>query len=89
MDLNNMGSGKRLIQQVIESGNIKLNKPSFDYVVIKSSGDYSLATKLAKKGIVSLYDFKITLVNEDKNAVNTDSNGTKNTEVKPTVVTDK
>lgn len=73
----------------IESGSIKLNKPSYDYVVIKSSGDYSLATRLAKKGIVSLYDQKITLVNEDKNVVNNNTDSPKDTEVKPTPVTNK
>jgi hypothetical protein len=46
----------------IESQDIKLNKPSYDYVICRSTGDYSLAFKLAKKGVVLTYEERIVNV---------------------------
>lgn len=73
----------------IESENIKLNKPSFDYVVIKSSGDFSLAEKLAKKAVVSLYDKKVKNIAGDKDVVNSNTNNSENTEIKPNSISSK
>lgn len=56
----------------IESSNIKLNKPCYDYVICRSTGDYSLSFKLAKKAVVLTYEGKII------NVVNTDANPTQN-----------
>lgn len=38
----------------IEADSIKLDKPCFDYVIIRGLGYYDLAKKIAKKGIVNL-----------------------------------
>lgn len=73
----------------IESDNIKLNKPSFDYVVINSSGDFSLAERLAKKAVISLYNQKITPVPEDKNAVNINANNSENTATRSNSISGK
>lgn len=73
----------------IESGDIKLNKPSFDYVVINSSGDFSLAEKLAKKAVVSLYDKKVKNIAGDKDAVDSNANSSKNTETKLNSISSK
>lgn len=53
----------------IESVNIKLNKPSYDYVVCRSTGDYSLAFKLAKKAVILTYEERVVnVVNNESNA---------------------
>lgn len=57
----------------IESCNIKLNKPSYDYVICRSTGDYSLAFKLAKKAVVLTYEERVV------NVVNNEPNVTQNT----------
>lgn len=38
----------------IEGSSIKLDKPTFDYVVVRGTEHYELAKKIAKKGIVDL-----------------------------------
>jgi hypothetical protein len=38
----------------IEGSSIKLDKPTFDYVIVRGTEHYQLAKKIAKKGIVDL-----------------------------------
>lgn len=43
----------------IEADSIKLDKPCFDYVIIRGLGYYDLAKKIAKKGIINLITVEI------------------------------
>ena len=55
------------------SSDIKLSKPCFDYVLIRSMGDLGLAHILAKKGIINLLNMEIINVINTKPVSNKDT----------------
>lgn len=58
-----------------EPSDIKLNKPVFDYVIIRGSDNYDLAKRVAKKGIINL------TTREVENVVHTNETPTPTPEV--------
>lgn len=71
----------------IESGQIKLDKPSFDYVVCRYTGDFSLAMKLAKVKVLLLLDKesidKLVEQGVITSVVNIESDPTQDTKTSP------
>lgn len=70
----------------IEVEDIKLSKPTFDYVIIHDLVHYGIAKKLAKMGIVNLPNKNIEFIN---NVINTSEITVQNTEVDGNSGTDK
>lgn len=63
----------------IEADSIKLDKPCFDYVIIRGLGYHDLAQKIAKKGIVNLITVEIENVVHSSEAVKQPSKNTRAT----------
>jgi hypothetical protein len=57
----------------IEADTIKLNKPIYDYVIIRGLGYYDLAKTIAKKGVVNLITMELENVMHNSETVTSPS----------------